>query len=130
MLKTNIPPWEKAWGRDSVPAPTHVVRRMKMEETTVPLVAALHRPFSLSKGPGGPLSITGAGEERAECTTSIVHKLQVFQYSLAWMDLLLWRSHTPQRQIKKRRQGKPPLHPPKIDGCGLGRILLPFVGRL
>ena len=68
ILNTKMPPWEIAWGSDRVPAPTQVVRRIKMEETTVPLVALDQRPRSLATEPWG-LSITGeVGGERAECT--------------------------------------------------------------
>ena len=39
LLNTKMPPLAKAYGRESVPAPIQVVSRMKMEDTTVPLVA-------------------------------------------------------------------------------------------
>ena len=62
ILNTNIPPCEKAYGRERVPAPMQVVSRIKIEETTVPLVAARQASLRFPSTPEGRSSSMPVGD--------------------------------------------------------------------
>ena len=62
-LEKITPPWAKAYGRDKVPAPIHVVSSMNIDEQTVPWVVSLEAERTFFS----PLWFSPSSSSSGEC---------------------------------------------------------------